>query len=87
MRKTDQSLRLDGLFQFNFEQGDLFLFFKPQLIKLISIDGQDNEEEQDEITSIIQARFIRAVAQLQFLGFVQSSKRKTDHVARLTWGL
>ena len=36
---------------------------------------------------IIQARFIRAVAQLQLLGFVQSSKRKTDHVARLTWGI
>lgn len=31
------------------------------------------------------ARFTRAVAELQFLGFIKSSKRKTDHVTRLTW--
>ena len=33
------------------------------------------------------ARFIRAVSELQFLGFVKATKRKTDHVERLTWGL
>jgi len=48
---------------------------------------KDEEEESEEIEPIVQARFIRAVAQLQLLGFVQSSKRKTDHVARLTWGI
>uniref|UniRef100_A0A4W3IHB2 Origin recognition complex subunit 3 n=1 Tax=Callorhinchus milii TaxID=7868 RepID=A0A4W3IHB2_CALMI len=32
------------------------------------------------------ARFIRAVSELEFLGFVKPTKRKTDHVARLTWG-
>ncbi|KPP78334.1 hypothetical protein Z043_102166 [Scleropages formosus] len=32
------------------------------------------------------ARFIRAVSELEFLGFVKSTKQKTDHVARLTWG-
>ncbi|XP_064628742.1 origin recognition complex subunit 3-like isoform X2 [Lineus longissimus] len=34
----------------------------------------------------LQARFIRAVSELQFLGFIKPTKRKTDHVARLTWG-
>ncbi|KAK3739946.1 hypothetical protein QZH41_012795 [Actinostola sp. cb2023] len=34
----------------------------------------------------LQARFIQAVSVLQFLGFVKSTKRKTDHVQRLTWG-
>ena len=33
----------------------------------------------------LRARFIRAVSELQFLGFVKPTKRKTDHVARLTW--
>ncbi|XP_072940477.1 origin recognition complex subunit 3 isoform X2 [Epargyreus clarus] len=33
----------------------------------------------------MQVRFTRAVAELQFLGFIKSSKRKTDHVMRLTW--
>uniref|UniRef100_A0A8C5FX32 Origin recognition complex subunit 3 n=1 Tax=Gadus morhua TaxID=8049 RepID=A0A8C5FX32_GADMO len=34
----------------------------------------------------IYARFIQAVSELQFLGFIKSTKQKTDHVARLTWG-
>uniref|UniRef100_A0AAR2KEY1 Origin recognition complex subunit 3 n=1 Tax=Pygocentrus nattereri TaxID=42514 RepID=A0AAR2KEY1_PYGNA len=32
------------------------------------------------------ARFIQSVSELEFLGFVKSTKQKTDHVARLTWG-
>lgn len=32
------------------------------------------------------ARFTQAIAELEFLGFIKSSKRKTDHVSRLTWG-
>ncbi|KAH3822930.1 origin recognition complex subunit 3-like isoform X2 [Dreissena polymorpha] len=46
------------------------------------------EEQVDvkEPNHKMQARFIQAVSQLQFLGFVKPTKRKTDHVARLTWG-
>ncbi|XP_039749028.1 origin recognition complex subunit 3 [Pararge aegeria] len=45
-------------------------------------DEEDDERYQD---AGIQVRFTRAVAELQFLGFIKSSKRKTDHVMRLTW--
>lgn len=38
-----------------------------------------------EPSLLTQARFARAVAELQFLGFVKPSTRKADHVARLTW--
>ncbi|KAG8183742.1 hypothetical protein JTE90_029324 [Oedothorax gibbosus] len=31
-------------------------------------------------------RFLLAVSELQMLGFIKSTKRKTDHVARLTFG-
>ncbi|KAJ1974116.1 Origin recognition complex subunit 3 [Dimargaris verticillata] len=34
----------------------------------------------------LQARFIRGVSELQFLGFIKPTSRKTDHVLRLTWG-
>ena len=34
---------------------------------------------------IVQARFLQAVLELQMLGFVQPTRRKTDHVQRLTW--
>ena len=33
----------------------------------------------------LQARFSRCVSELQFLGFIRPSKRKTDHVEKLTW--
>lgn len=37
-------------------------------------------------SNLVQARFARAVSELQFLGFVKHTGRKADHVARLTWG-
>ncbi|KAM8952371.1 origin recognition complex subunit 3 isoform 3-T3 [Pelodytes ibericus] len=43
----------------------------------------DSLNQVDEITH---ARFIRAVSELELLGFVKPTKQKTDHVARLTWG-
>ncbi|XP_041976430.1 origin recognition complex subunit 3 [Aricia agestis] len=45
-------------------------------------DHDDDDRSEDPV---IQARFTRAVSELQFLGFIKSSKRKTDHVMRLTW--
>ncbi|XP_067335439.1 origin recognition complex subunit 3 isoform X1 [Channa argus] len=45
--------------------------------------GSDNYVKVDEVKH---ARFIRAVSELEFLGFIKSTKQKTDHVARLTWG-
>lgn len=49
--------------------------------------AMDEEEEEDDATvdPKIQARFTRAVAELQFLGFIKPTKKKTDHVQRLTW--
>lgn len=38
------------------------------------------------LTLFKRARFTQAIAELEFLGFIKSSKRKTDHVNRLTWG-
>ena len=35
---------------------------------------------------VIQARFFQSLSELQYLGFVASTKRKTDHVIRLTSG-
>uniref|UniRef100_A0A2P2I1E0 Origin recognition complex subunit 3 n=1 Tax=Hirondellea gigas TaxID=1518452 RepID=A0A2P2I1E0_9CRUS len=45
-----------------------------------------SSSDQSQPDSILQARFVQAVSELQFLGFIKTSKRKTDHVARLTWG-
>ncbi|KAK2584685.1 hypothetical protein KPH14_007025 [Odynerus spinipes] len=48
------------------------------------VDPAEDTEEEREIDSKIQARFTRAVAELQFLGFIKTSRKKTDHVKRLT---
>ncbi|XP_068005349.1 origin recognition complex subunit 3 isoform X2 [Melanerpes formicivorus] len=45
-------------------------------------DAASSDQDDD----VIHARFIRAVSELEFLGFIKPSKQKTDHVARLTWG-
>lgn len=50
-------------------------------------EGKDPDEVNNgQVEGVIHARFIRAVSELEFLGFIKSTKRKTDHVARLTWG-
>ncbi|KAF9583501.1 Origin recognition complex subunit 3 [Lunasporangiospora selenospora] len=45
-------------------------------------DGHEGRLDQEEV----QARFISGVAELQFMGFIKPTSRKTDHVMRLTWG-
>jgi len=42
--------------------------------------------ECDTPDQVHQARFARVVQELQHLGFIKTSTRKTDHVARLTFG-
>ncbi|TNN80151.1 Origin recognition complex subunit 3 [Liparis tanakae] len=53
------------------------------LAKFKQLDSSDNFGKVDDVKH---ARFIRAVSELEFLGFIKSTKQKTDHVARLTWG-
>ncbi|KAI1321579.1 Origin recognition complex subunit 3 [Mortierella claussenii] len=45
-------------------------------------DDKENRLDQKQV----QARFISGVAELQFMGFIKPTNRKTDHVQRLTWG-
>ncbi|XP_072106099.1 origin recognition complex subunit 3 isoform X2 [Mobula birostris] len=50
-------------------------------------EGKDSDKiNNGQVDDILHARFIRAVSELEFLGFIKPTKQKTDHVARLTWG-
>ncbi|XP_059501264.1 origin recognition complex subunit 3 isoform X2 [Stegostoma tigrinum] len=50
-------------------------------------EGQDPDKMSNgQVDQVLHARFIRAVSELEFLGFIKPTKRKTDHVTRLTWG-
>ena len=51
---------------------------------IFTVTGE--EDEHQEIPAKQQARFSRVVAELQMLGFIRTSNKKTDHVARLTFG-
>ncbi|XP_050314452.1 origin recognition complex subunit 3 [Anthonomus grandis grandis] len=57
---------------------------------LCIVDPKDDDDFDDKSKKIVepqlQARFTQAVAELEYLGFIKSSKRKADHVTRLTWG-
>ena len=48
-------------------------------------DDTDSANEGKVVSDRMHARFSRAVSELQFLGFIKPSKRKTDHVERLTF--
>uniref|UniRef100_A0A8C4D9Y2 Origin recognition complex subunit 3 n=1 Tax=Dicentrarchus labrax TaxID=13489 RepID=A0A8C4D9Y2_DICLA len=51
--------------------------------------AEGNNPDSDNVRKVEEvkhARFIQAVSELEFLGFIKSTKQKTDHVARLTWG-
>ena len=47
--------------------------------------SKTNKQGKQEVDPKLQARFSRCVSELQFLGFIRPSKRKTDHVEKLTW--
>ncbi|XP_041667917.1 origin recognition complex subunit 3 [Cheilinus undulatus] len=50
-------------------------------------EGNDPDSDSfGKVDEVKHARFIRAVSELEFLGFIKSTRQKTDHVARLTWG-
>ncbi|XP_033351466.1 origin recognition complex subunit 3 isoform X2 [Bombus vosnesenskii] len=51
---------------------------------LIIVDPVGGTKEQRDVDPKLQARFTQAVAELEFLGFIKSSRQKTDHVKRLT---
>ncbi|XP_017264978.1 origin recognition complex subunit 3 [Kryptolebias marmoratus] len=50
-------------------------------------EGNDpNSDSFGKVDEVKHAHFIRAVSELEFLGFIKTTRQKTDHVARLTWG-
>ncbi|XP_076766421.1 origin recognition complex subunit 3 isoform X2 [Xylocopa sonorina] len=51
---------------------------------LIVKDPTNSERDQRDVDPQLQARFTQAVAELEFLGFIKSSRKKADHVKRLT---
>lgn len=55
-------------------------------VTVVTTGEEEEEGKKKAVDKVLQARFIRAVSELQFLGFIKPTKRKTDHVARLTWG-
>ncbi|KAI0060018.1 hypothetical protein BV25DRAFT_1828445 [Artomyces pyxidatus] len=51
-------------------------------LELEETDQEGREEEEERWKMHVQARFIRALHQLDFLGFVKHTGRKADHIVR-----
>ncbi|XP_050542616.1 origin recognition complex subunit 3 isoform X2 [Daktulosphaira vitifoliae] len=58
------------------------------LQKFLSVvsTNQCDEKDDNDINPELQARFVKAVNELQYLGYIRPSKYKADHVQRLTCG-
>ncbi|KAF3844935.1 hypothetical protein F7725_008098 [Dissostichus mawsoni] len=64
-------------------------FYYLQAFATVVSAAEGNDPDSDsfgKVDDVKHARFIRAVSELEFLGFIKSTKQKTDHVARITWG-
>ena len=48
-------------------------------------EGEGEEEEEEKWKLEVQARFMRAMHELDYLGFVKHTGRKADHVLRLVF--
>ncbi len=51
----------------------------------IEEDEEEEEEEEEEKQREALVMFYRGLAELRALGYVKSSKKKTDHVAKVKW--
>ncbi|XP_053191596.1 origin recognition complex subunit 3 [Scomber japonicus] len=66
---------------------NLFDWLEAYSVVVSAAEGVDPDSDSFRtVDEVKHARFIRAVSELEFLGFIKSTKQKTDHVARLTWG-
>uniref|UniRef100_A0A8C9MIM5 Origin recognition complex subunit 3 n=1 Tax=Serinus canaria TaxID=9135 RepID=A0A8C9MIM5_SERCA len=84
----NQALRCDGGGISN-KAPDICIVYKLHLEcgRLINlVDWLEVCDDANSTFTCFHARFIRAVSELELLGFIKPSKQKTDHVARLTWG-
>jgi len=94
----DDSVRIEDLGEIPAALPDVAIAYKLHLecgryINLVDwfqcwlsiVDGGGDGGSGSGVDPRLHARFNRAVSELQFLGFIRPSKRKTDHVERLTW--
>uniref|UniRef100_A0A8D3CM33 Origin recognition complex subunit 3 n=1 Tax=Scophthalmus maximus TaxID=52904 RepID=A0A8D3CM33_SCOMX len=66
---------------------NLFDWLEAYATVVSAAEGNDpDSDDYGKVDEVKHARFIQAVSELEFLGFIKSTKQKTDHVARLTWG-
>lgn len=71
-------------YKLHLESGKLInLYDMMQAFKTVKF-GEKKLPAQDE--KVVEAQFFRSIAELQFLGLVKPTQRKTDHVQRMTWG-
>ncbi|XP_066259603.1 origin recognition complex subunit 3 [Euwallacea similis] len=76
-------------YKLHLEWGKMINLYDWLLAFLCIVDPKEGDDLDDKFKKVVnpelQARFTQAVAELEYLGFIKSSKRKTDHVMRLTW--
>ncbi|XP_050432352.1 origin recognition complex subunit 3 [Adelges cooleyi] len=57
-----------------------------KFVSVICPNQNDDEKDDNDVDPALQARFVKAVNELQYLGYIRPSKYKADHVQRLTCG-
>ncbi|EMR10609.1 hypothetical protein PNEG_01312 [Pneumocystis murina B123] len=50
-----------------------------------SASKENNKDDKQDSEEYLQAEFLQSLEELRYLGFIKSTKRKTDHVAKISW--
>ncbi|KAG5440854.1 hypothetical protein PCK2_000009 [Pneumocystis canis] len=53
-------------------------------IQSVSCENKQNDNKQ-ESEKYLQAEFLQSLEELRYLGFIKPTRKKTDHVAKITW--
>nr|XP_003701279.1 PREDICTED: origin recognition complex subunit 3 isoform X1 [Megachile rotundata] len=75
---------LSIIYKLHLESGKLMNMYDWLQAYVTIVDPNEESKKHQEKEAKLRARFTQAVAELEFLGFIKSSRQKTDHVKRLT---
>ncbi|RDB19721.1 Origin recognition complex subunit 3 [Hypsizygus marmoreus] len=60
---------------------------KGKAVQKMDREEEDGEEDEDRLKLEVQARFMRALQELDYIGFIKHTRRKADHVQRTAFDL
>lgn len=73
------------VYKLHLESGSLINLYDWMKAFHVIVTSDEHGDVEKDIDDVTQARFIQAVSEMQLMGFIKPTKKKIDHIQRLTW--